>query len=138
VSFSSHVAQGGGRQGSVCLYAAMQNDKYGSICMFLHAYIQLDQHHLLGILSFFHCVGLIVFLFFFYQKSGAYRYVDLHLGLSVLSVFIPVASGFIIIALEIRGLVISPDTLLLYRIILAILRFLFFHIKLNIVLKDLY
>lgn len=76
--------------------------------------------------------------FFFYQKSGAYRYVDLHLGLSVLSVFIPVASGFIIIALEIRGLVISPDTLLLYRIILAILRFLFVHIKLNIVLKDLY
>ena len=36
----------------------VQGDKYGSICILLHADIQLDQHHLLKMLSFFHCMVL--------------------------------------------------------------------------------
>ena len=37
----------------------VQGDKYGSICTFLHADIQLDKDHLLKILSFFHCMVLV-------------------------------------------------------------------------------
>jgi hypothetical protein len=33
-------------------------DKYGSTCILLHADIQLVQHHLLKMLSLFHCVVL--------------------------------------------------------------------------------
>jgi uncharacterized membrane protein YwaF len=39
----------------------VQGDKYGSICILLHADMQLDQHHLLKMLSFFlffHCTVL--------------------------------------------------------------------------------
>jgi hypothetical protein len=31
-----------------------KGDKHGSICIFLHVDIQLDQHHILKMLSFFH------------------------------------------------------------------------------------
>jgi hypothetical protein len=36
----------------------VQDDKSGSIFIFLHTDSQLDQHHLLTILSFFHCIFL--------------------------------------------------------------------------------
>jgi hypothetical protein len=36
----------------------VQGDRYGSICILLHADIQLDHHHLLKMLSFFHCIVL--------------------------------------------------------------------------------
>ena len=36
----------------------MPGDKYESIFILLHADIQLDQHHLLKMLSFFHCMVL--------------------------------------------------------------------------------
>ena len=36
----------------------LQGDKYGSIFTHLHADIQLEQHHLLKMLSFFHCMVL--------------------------------------------------------------------------------
>jgi hypothetical protein len=35
----------------------VQSDKYGAICSLLHADIQLDQHHLLRMLSFFPWYG---------------------------------------------------------------------------------
>ena len=34
------------------------NSKYGSICILLHADIQLDQHHWMEMFSFFHCMVL--------------------------------------------------------------------------------
>ena len=37
----------------------VQHDKYGSICICLHADCQLDLHHLLKVLSFFHCMILV-------------------------------------------------------------------------------
>jgi hypothetical protein len=40
-------------------------DKYGSICILLDADIQLDQHHVLKILSFF---SMYFWLFFFKSK----------------------------------------------------------------------
>jgi hypothetical protein len=36
----------------------VQGNKYGSICILLHADIQLDQHSLLQVLSFFHYMVL--------------------------------------------------------------------------------
>ena len=36
----------------------VQGDRYGSICILLHADIQLGQHHLLKILSFLNCIVL--------------------------------------------------------------------------------
>jgi hypothetical protein len=36
----------------------VQGDKNGSICILLHADLQLDQHHLLKMLSFFHYMFL--------------------------------------------------------------------------------
>jgi hypothetical protein len=36
----------------------VQGDKYGLICILLHADIQLDYDHLLQMLSFFHCMVL--------------------------------------------------------------------------------
>ena len=36
----------------------MQGDKYGSVYVLLHADIQLYQHNLLKMLSFFHCMVL--------------------------------------------------------------------------------
>ena len=33
-------------------------DRYGSVCILLHVDIQLYQHHLLKMLSFFHCIIL--------------------------------------------------------------------------------
>jgi hypothetical protein len=38
--------------------SSVQGDKYGSICILLHAGIQSDQHHLLKMLSFFYCTVL--------------------------------------------------------------------------------
>ena len=39
-------------------FSFVQGNKYGSICILLHADIQVDQHHLLKMLSFFHCMVL--------------------------------------------------------------------------------
>ena len=38
----------------------VEADRYGSICTLLHVDNQLDQHHLLKTLSFFHCVVLVI------------------------------------------------------------------------------
>ena len=40
---------------------SVQDDKYRSICIFLHVDIQLEQHHLLKMLSVFHCMVLDYF-----------------------------------------------------------------------------
>jgi hypothetical protein len=36
----------------------MQGDKYGLICILLHATFKFDQHHLMKVLSFYLCVLL--------------------------------------------------------------------------------
>ena len=43
---------------SLIYLSFVQGDKYGSICMLLHSVIQLDQQHLLKMLSFSHCMLL--------------------------------------------------------------------------------
>ena len=37
----------------------VQGDKYGSTCIFLHAYIQVVQHHFLKMFTLFHCMVLV-------------------------------------------------------------------------------
>ena len=57
----------------------VQGDKYGSICILLHADILLDQHYLLKMVSFL-----------LYQNSGVHKCVDLCLGLQFDSIDQPV------------------------------------------------
>ena len=52
----------------------------GPICILLHTDIQLDQHHLLKMLSFFH------YIFLACQKSSVHRGVDTFLGLQFYSI----------------------------------------------------
>jgi hypothetical protein len=54
----------------------IQGNKYGSICILLHADIHLSQHHLLKTLSF-----SIVWFWLLCQKSSVHMYVLLFLGL---------------------------------------------------------
>lgn len=54
-------------------------DRYCSISTRLHADIQLNQNHLLKMLSLFHCVFLASF-----SKIGAHRYLDICLSLQLL------------------------------------------------------
>jgi hypothetical protein len=54
--------------------SSVHGDKYGSIFIFIHSYNQLDQHHLLKMLSFFHCIFLASLL-------SAHKCVVLFLGL---------------------------------------------------------
>jgi hypothetical protein len=63
----------------------VQSDIYGSICILLHAKILLDQHHLLNMLSLFHCIIMASLL-----KIRCPWSVDLHLGLTVDSIGPPV------------------------------------------------
>ena len=49
----------------------VHGDRYGFIFILLHVAIQLCQHHLLKMLSFFHCIILLLC-----QKSGVCRCVD--------------------------------------------------------------
>ena len=49
----------------------VHGDIYGSIFILLRVDIQLCQHHLLKMLSFFHCIVLAPC-----QKSGVHRFVD--------------------------------------------------------------
>ena len=46
----------------------VKGDKYGCIYIVLHADIQLDQDHLLRMLSSFHCMVFPFFFFFFLSK----------------------------------------------------------------------
>jgi hypothetical protein len=55
----------------------VQGDRCGSICILLHAGIQLDQHCLLKMLSFFPLYGFCLLC----QKSSFLRCVGLFLGL---------------------------------------------------------
>jgi hypothetical protein len=50
----------------------VQGEKYGSICILIHAYLQLDQDHLLKMLFLLYCVVLA-----FWKKPSVHRYVDL-------------------------------------------------------------
>ena len=54
----------------------VHGDKYGSFFILLHADIQLNQNHLLKMLSFFHCMSLASL-----EKSGVCKCVDSFLGL---------------------------------------------------------
>ena len=69
----------------------MRGDKYGSICILLHVDIQLDQHYLLKMLSFLHCmtnyfvvkdqmsIGMLVYFWVF----NSVLLVDLSVSVSI-------------------------------------------------------
>ena len=63
----------------------VQGDRYGSIFILLHADIQLDQHHLLKMLSFIRCIFLASL-----AESCVHRHLDLLLGLQFDSIDKPV------------------------------------------------
>ena len=44
---------------SIWTWIFVQNDRNEFICILLHTDIQLDQHHLLKMLSLFHCIVLV-------------------------------------------------------------------------------
>jgi hypothetical protein len=73
----------------------VQSDKYDSICILLHAYHQLDQHHLLKMLSFFPLYG-----FHFFVKDqvsiGVWVYFCIFNSIPLidLSVTIPISCSF--------------------------------------------
>jgi hypothetical protein len=72
----------------------VNDDKYGSICILLHADIQLEQHYLLKMHYFFTvCFGLCC------QKSFVHRCMSLFLGFQFYSIdlpvcFMPIACGY--------------------------------------------
>jgi hypothetical protein len=49
----------------------VQGDSYGTICIILHAHIQLDQPHLLKMIFFF-----LVWFFLLCQKSSVHRFMS--------------------------------------------------------------
>ena len=110
----------------------VQPDKYRSIFSFLHIVSQLDQHHLFKMLSFFPLcifgffvkvqVFISVWLYFCaYNSILLINYLFLYQHHAV---FITVALQYSLRS----GMGIPSEVLLLLRIILAILDFLFFHI----------
>ena len=112
-----------------------QDYKYGFIFI-LRVNIQIEHHRLL-ILSLFHCMTLA----FQSKNSNLLKSVGFFLGLQFVSIdqcvwfFTRTMLFSIIIALQYSlrsGIVISPELLLLFMIVLAILVFFFFHIKLRI------
>lgn len=58
----------------------VHGDKYGFICIFLHAYFQFDQHYLFQMPSFFQCV----FLDFFKSKIRCIYVCGFTSGFSIL------------------------------------------------------
>jgi hypothetical protein len=84
----------------------VQDDKYGSISIFLHTNCQLDQHHLLKMLCFFFCKFLS-----FCQRSVSinvwfYLWVFNSIPLINLSVSVPIPCSFyhycFVVQLEVR------------------------------------
>jgi hypothetical protein len=65
----------------------VHGDKYGSICIFLHTDHQLEQHHVMKMLSFFPLCG---FGFFVCHRLSDHRCVGLFLGLQFYSIDPPV------------------------------------------------
>ena len=62
-------------------------DKYGSIFIFLYNHCHLDQHHLLKVLSFFHCV----LFWLLCQRSNDHKCVTLFWDLQFYSIGQPVS-----------------------------------------------
>jgi hypothetical protein len=63
----------------------LQGDKNGSICILLHDNHQMSQHHLLKMLSSFHCMVLAPL-----SRSSDHRCVGSFLGLQFCSIDLPV------------------------------------------------
>ena len=59
----------------------VQGDKYGSICILLHADIQCEKASFVEVAIF-----STVYLWLLYKVSGVHRYVDLCLGLQFYSI----------------------------------------------------
>ena len=113
--------------------------KNGSVFIFLHVDIQLCQHHLLNMLSFFHLVyfaslskirGLLVCRLIS-ETSIQFHWSSCLSLCRYQAVFSAVALEYILKS----GIVVPPEVLLLYRIVLAILGFLLFYMKLSIILS---
>ena len=106
----------------------VQGDKNRSICILLPADLQLDQHHLLKMLSF-----STVWFWLLYQRSSNHRCVGLFLDLQFYSIDLPVCLCtntmwflslllYSIYSLK-SGMVIPSEVLLLLRIVFAMLGF---------------
>ena len=114
----------------------MHGNRYGSIFLLLHDDIQLCQHHLLNFFSFY--------IFCFFVKNQVFIGVWINIWVSdlvplvLLFVLMPMPGCFqycsSVVEFEVKDCDASRSSLL-YRIVLAILRFLFFHMKLSTVLS---
>ena len=97
-----------------------KSDKDGLICILLHADHQLDQYHW-KILSFFDCM-----VYVFCQRSSVTRCMRLFQGHLFYSIDLPACLCIVLLYSLMLGLVIHSKVILLFRISLAILGFLFF------------
>ena len=61
--------------------SVVQGNKYGSICILLHGNIQLEQHHLLKMLSFF--LFFIVFIWLLYKNPGCLQVYEITCRFSI-------------------------------------------------------
>jgi hypothetical protein len=116
----------------------VQEDKNGSTCFLLYADCQLEQQHLLKMLSFFHWMVWLLC-----QRSSDHRCLGLFLSLQFYSIDQPVClctnTMLIIITIALHyslrsGMVISLEVLLLLRIVFTILSLLLFQMNLRIAL----
>jgi hypothetical protein len=116
----------------------VQGNRHGSVCNFLHADIQLVQQQLSKMLSHFHCMVLASLSKIKYPKVCRFISRSSILFYSSTCLFLcEYYRIFIIIVLYYglkSGMVILLEVLLLYRIVLAILGFLFFQMKLRVIL----
>jgi hypothetical protein len=119
----------------------VQEDKNGSICIFLHVDRQLTQHYLLKMLSFLHWKPFSSFV-----KDQVSIGVWVHfwvfsfIPLIYLSVTVPIPCRFYqycsVVQLEVWNGDSIPEVLLLLRIVFTILGFLLFQMNLRIALSN--
>jgi len=118
----------------------VQGDKHGSICILLHADLQLNQHHLLKMLSFVLLDGFSSFV-----KDQVTIGVWVHfwvfnsVPLIYLPVTVPIPCSFYHYCSEYclrSGMVIPPEVLLFLRIVFTVLSFLLLQMNLQIALSN--
>ena len=120
----------------------VHGDRYGSIFILLQVDIQLFQHHSLKLFSFFHCIVLVPLSKISCLKvCGLISRSSIRFHWSSCLFLCQYQAVFSTVALQQSlksGTVMPPEVLLLYRIVLAILGFLLFHMKfITVLLKSL-
>jgi hypothetical protein len=112
----------------------VKGDKYGSICILLHADLQLNQHHLLKMLSFFHSTG---FGFFVEDQVsiGVWVYFWVFSFIPLIDLSVSVPYGFChycsVVQFEVRDGNSSRSSFIVENFFSS-LGFTFFHMKLRI------